>query len=142
MATTLLGEVGGRRDEPKAEQKIVLRSRVLRNYCLEGLLRSVPSSFVLHCNLLGIDHLNCQHTGEFDQNFSKKSKCVGVFPGGGGGTWAVLEFTDSAPITRVNFLWQFLSDEFYYFALYCFAIVPTKTRHHHTYNYNNNNNNL
>ena len=27
-ATTLLGEVGGRRDEPKAEQKIVLRSRV------------------------------------------------------------------------------------------------------------------
>ena len=28
LATTLLGEVGGRRDEPKAEQKIVLRSRV------------------------------------------------------------------------------------------------------------------
>ena len=31
------------------------------------------------------DHLNCQHTGEFDQNFSKKSKCAGVFPGGGEG---------------------------------------------------------
>ena len=28
---------GGRRDEPKAEQKIVLRSRVLRNNCLEGI---------------------------------------------------------------------------------------------------------
>ena len=37
LATTLLGEVGGRRDEPKAEQKIVLRSRVLRNNCLEGI---------------------------------------------------------------------------------------------------------
>ena len=37
MATTLLGEVGGRRDEPKAEQKIVLRSRVAHNNCLEGL---------------------------------------------------------------------------------------------------------
>ena len=39
-ATTLLGEVGGRRDEPKAEQKIVLRSRILRNYCLEGLFQA------------------------------------------------------------------------------------------------------
>ena len=37
MATTLLGEVEGRRDEPKAKQKIVLRSRVVRNNCLEGL---------------------------------------------------------------------------------------------------------
>ena len=36
-ATTLLGEVSGRRDEPKAEQKIVLRSRVLRNNCFDGL---------------------------------------------------------------------------------------------------------
>ena len=49
LATTLLGEVGGRRDEPKAEQKIVLRSRVLRNYCLEALFHTVQSSFVLHC---------------------------------------------------------------------------------------------
>ena len=40
---------GGRRDEPKAEQKIVVRSRVLRNNCLEGLFHTVPSSFVLHC---------------------------------------------------------------------------------------------
>ena len=40
----------GRRDEPKAEQKIVLRSRILRNYCLEGLFHKVPSSFALHCN--------------------------------------------------------------------------------------------
>ena len=50
LATTLLGEVGGRRDEPKAEQKIVLRSRVLRNDCLEGLFHTVPSSFVVHCS--------------------------------------------------------------------------------------------
>ena len=49
LATTLLGEVGGRWNEPKAEQKIVLRSRILRNYCLEGLFHTVPSSFVLHC---------------------------------------------------------------------------------------------
>ena len=52
LATTLLGEVGGGRwDEPKAEQKIVLRSRILRNYCLEGLFHTVPSSFVLHCRM-------------------------------------------------------------------------------------------
>ena len=37
LTTTLLGEVGGRRDEPKAEQKIVIRSRVLGNNCLERL---------------------------------------------------------------------------------------------------------
>ena len=43
------GRWGGRRDEPKAEQKIVLRSRVLGNYCWEGLFHTVPSSFVLHC---------------------------------------------------------------------------------------------
>ena len=49
LATTLLGGVGERRDEPKAEQKIVLRSRVLPNNCLEGLFHTVPSSFVLHC---------------------------------------------------------------------------------------------
>ena len=50
LATTLLGEVGGRRDEPKAEQKIVLRDRFLRNNCLEGLFHTVPSYFVLHCS--------------------------------------------------------------------------------------------
>ena len=49
LATTLLGEVGRRRDEPKAEQKIVLRSRVLRNNCFDGLFHTVPSSIVLHC---------------------------------------------------------------------------------------------
>ena len=41
LATTLLGEVGGRRNELKAEQKIVRRSRVL--YCLEGCFHTVPS---------------------------------------------------------------------------------------------------
>ena len=48
LATTLLGEVGGRRDEPKAEQKIVLRSGVLRNNCFDGLFHTVPSSIVLY----------------------------------------------------------------------------------------------
>ena len=36
LATTLLGEVGTRRDEPKAEQKILLRRRVLRNNNIAG----------------------------------------------------------------------------------------------------------
>ena len=36
---------------PKPNKKIVLRSRVLRNNCLEGLFHTVPSSFVLHCSL-------------------------------------------------------------------------------------------
>ena len=49
LATTLLGEVGGQRNEPKAEQNIVRRSRVLCNNCLEGRFHTVPSSFVLHC---------------------------------------------------------------------------------------------
>ena len=48
LATTLLGEVGGRWDEPKGERKIVLRSRILQNYCWEGLFHKVESSFVLH----------------------------------------------------------------------------------------------
>ena len=60
LATTLLGEVGGRWDEPKAEQKIVLRSRILRNYCLEGLFHTVPSSFVLHCSFFYHKLLNRQ----------------------------------------------------------------------------------
>ena len=39
----------GLRDEPKGEQKIVVRSGVLRNKYLEGLFRAVLGSFVLHC---------------------------------------------------------------------------------------------
>ena len=35
------------------------------------------------------DHLSCKHTGEFDQNSSKKSNAQG-FSRGGGGAWAVL----------------------------------------------------
>ena len=35
------------------------------------------------------DHLNCQHTGEFDQNFSKKSNARTLL----GGVWTFLEFT-------------------------------------------------
>ena len=45
LATTLLGEVGGRRNELKAEQKIVYRSRVLCNNCLEGRFHTVPSKY-------------------------------------------------------------------------------------------------
>ena len=36
------------------------------------------------------DRQNWQHSGEFDQNFSKKSKAPGFARGGG---WAVLELT-------------------------------------------------
>ena len=75
LAKTLPGGwVGGRRDEPKADQKIVIRSRALCNNYLKWLfhtsglatsrqrerrsretsesetgLEKVPSSFVLHC---------------------------------------------------------------------------------------------
>ena len=35
---------------PKPNKKNVLRSRILRNYCLQGLFYTVPSSFVLHCS--------------------------------------------------------------------------------------------
>ena len=31
------------------------------------------------------DRLNCKHSGEFDQNFSKKSNALGLPVGGGGG---------------------------------------------------------
>ena len=37
------------------------------------------------------DLLNSQHSGEFDQNFSKKSNALGFAQGGG--AWAVLELT-------------------------------------------------
>ena len=39
------------------------------------------------------DRLNCQHTGESDQNFSKKPHGRGSARGRGGGTWAVLGLT-------------------------------------------------
>ena len=41
------------------------------------------------------DRLNWQHSGEFDQNFSKKSNAPGFARlwGGGGGEWAELELT-------------------------------------------------
>ena len=39
------------------------------------------------------DLLNCQHTGESDQNFSKKPHGRGSARGGGRGTWAVLGLT-------------------------------------------------
>ena len=41
------------------------------------------------------DRLNWQHSGEFDQNFSKKSNARGFARGfaRGGGAWAVLELT-------------------------------------------------
>jgi len=35
------------------------------------------------------DHLNCQHTRDFDQNFSKKSNAEGFIRG----AWVVLELT-------------------------------------------------
>ena len=47
LATTLLGGVGGLQHEPKAEQKIVVRSRVLCKNYLEGVFHTVPISFVI-----------------------------------------------------------------------------------------------
>lgn len=41
------GGVEGRRDEPKADQKIVIRGRVQSN----RLFNTVQSSFVPHCSL-------------------------------------------------------------------------------------------
>ena len=38
------------------------------------------------------DHLNCQHTGKFEQNFSNKSNAR-MFSAGE--TWAVLELTQT-----------------------------------------------
>ena len=35
------------------------------------------------------DRLNWQHSGEFDQNFSKKVKRRGVCPGGGMGSFGI-----------------------------------------------------
>ena len=35
------------------------------------------------------DHLNWQHSGEFDPNFSKKVKCPGVCHGGGMGGFGI-----------------------------------------------------
>ena len=49
LATKLLGGVGGRKDETKADPIIVIRSRVLRNSYLEGFFHTVPSFFGLHC---------------------------------------------------------------------------------------------
>ena len=55
LVTTLLGGVGRRRDEPKAEQKIVVRSRVLHNNYLEGLFHTVP---VLLSSIFGLGSHN------------------------------------------------------------------------------------
>ena len=75
LATTLLGEVGagGRQGEPKAAQKIVLRSRVLQDYCLEGLFHTVPSSFVLHCRIVSLslvirEFIISNHNGDSKEN--------------------------------------------------------------------------
>ena len=45
------GGGGERLDEPKAEQKNVVRSRVLCNNYLERLFDTVPTSFVHHCRI-------------------------------------------------------------------------------------------
>ena len=46
------------------------------------------------------DRLNWQHSGEFDQNFSKKSNA----PGFAGGGWAVLELTGTQATTKYSHL--------------------------------------
>ena len=67
-------ESGGgarRRDEPKAEQIIVLRSRILRNYCLEGLFHTVPSSFVLHCTCKRTQQFTMLHLFAWGKKFDR-----------------------------------------------------------------------
>ena len=51
LDTTFLGGVGewgsgGTTNEPKANQNIVIRNKVLRKNYLEGFFRTVPSSIV------------------------------------------------------------------------------------------------
>ena len=41
------------------------------------------------------DHLNWQHSGEFDQNFSKKSNARGL-PGGGMGGFGIDRYINTA----------------------------------------------
>ena len=52
LATTLLGAVGGRRDEPKVDQKIVIKSRVLK--LMQQLLGRVFSHSLKFFNLFRI----------------------------------------------------------------------------------------
>ena len=61
------------------------------------------------------DLLNCQKRGEFDQNFSKKVKCPGVCPGGGG--WAVLELPGTLHVVT------FAPSLLFSFATVCFLIT-------------------
>ena len=43
------------------------------------------------------DHLNWQHSGEFDQNFSQKSNALGFARGGGGmGGFGIDRYINSA----------------------------------------------
>ena len=65
------GGGGRRRDEPKAEQIIVLRSRILRNYCLEGLFHTVPSSFVLHCTCKRTQQFTMLHLFPWGKKFDR-----------------------------------------------------------------------
>ena len=44
------GGGGGTTQWTQSRTKNFLRSRILRNYCLQGLFHTVPSSFVLHCS--------------------------------------------------------------------------------------------
>ena len=49
------------------------------------------------------DRLNWQHSGEFEQNFSKKVKCPGICPGGGMGGFGIDRY-----IIRSRFIGFFL----------------------------------
>ena len=62
---------GGGHDEPKAHQKIVMKSRVLHNNYVEGLFfHTVPSSFVLHCRPPPVYHDLSKHN---DWNVKKNA---------------------------------------------------------------------
>ena len=59
----IAGGSGGRGNELRAHQKIVVRSMVLRNNYLEGLFRTVPSSFVLQCSFLLVSKVAKEPSG-------------------------------------------------------------------------------
>ena len=73
LATTLLGEVGGRLDEPKAEQKIVPGSRALSNNCFDGLFHTVPS-FIVSIVCLVPSLINPQAAFAFRVTLSDESR--------------------------------------------------------------------
>ena len=67
------------------------------------------------------DRLNWHHSGEFDQNFSKKSNVPGFARGG----WAVLELTGTLPLTASYIKMQIIVKNIFNFWN---TAIPTQLR--------------